>query len=200
MLYDMAFEWMFRGLRRAVLLKVEKGRLYPWLDVCCGTGSQFRPLAGRRPEYGPVVGLDRSLGMVHYAAARSPGRSYVCGDASRLPFKPGAFRAVSVSFGLHDKSPAARRAMMDEAKRVLGEGGRLIAVDFESPWSLKSRFAALFTWIVERLAGGDHYRNGREFLRRGGLRPFLRENGFAEVTRRDVEAGCLGIVVSRPLP
>jgi hypothetical protein len=80
---------------------------------------------------------------------------------------------------------------------VLGPDGRLIAVDFENPWDSASRAGTLFTRAIERLAGREHYGNGRDFLRRGGLRGFLRESGFAEVARRDVPIGSLGVVVAR---
>jgi ubiquinone/menaquinone biosynthesis C-methylase UbiE len=189
-LYDLAFGRMFAGLRKRVARAVESEGLHPWLDVCCGTGSQLRGAGA------PAFGLDKSLGFVRYAAARAPGVPFVCGDAAALPFKAGAFRAVSISFGLHEKSPGTRRAMMAEARRVLAPGGRLVAVDFEPAWNARSRAGALFTRAVERLAGGEHYRNGREFLRRGGLRAFLRESGFVEVARRDVATGSIGIVVA----
>jgi len=195
-LYDLALGGLLRGVRRRVAGAVGAAGLYPWLDICSGTGSQFRGL-DRGLGRGAAIGLDMNLGMVRYAAARAPGRPFVCGDAARLPFKAGMFRAVSVSFGLHDKSPEVRRAMMAEARRVLGKGGRIVAVDFERPWSHKSRAGALFTWAVERLAGGEHFRNGREFLRRGGLRAFLRENGFIEISRHDIETGSISVVVSR---
>jgi len=198
-LYDLAFAGMFIGLRRRVAAAVERDGLYPWLDVCCGTGSQLRghvPVV-RVPDI-VVCGLDKNLGMVRYAAARAPGLPFVCGDAGHLPFKNSSFRAVSVSFGLHDKSSDLRRAMMAEARRVLAPGGRFIAVDFENPWSARSRAGALAVRAVERLAGGDHYRNGREFLSRGGLRAFLRENGFVEVSRRDIATGSISVVVASP--
>jgi demethylmenaquinone methyltransferase/2-methoxy-6-polyprenyl-1,4-benzoquinol methylase len=145
-----------------------------------------------------VCGLDKSAGLVRYAAARAPGLPFVCGDAERLPFRDGAFRAVSVSFGLHDKSPDLRRAMMAEARRVLAPGGRFIAVDFENPWSFKSKVGALAVRAVERLVGGDHYRNGRDFLKRGGLRAFLRESGFVETARHEIEVGSISVVVASP--
>lgn len=225
LLYDLAFLPMFRGLRGRVARAVEDGRLYPWLDLCCGTGDQLRkrlcrgvrgdaPLA-RVPVLdtppGPIIagnaglgralaiGLDLNFGLVRYAAARAPGVPFVCADAARLPFKPGAMRAVSVSFGLHDKSPELRAGILAEAKRVMAPDGRLVAVDFENPWNAGSRAGALFVRAVERLARADHYRNGRDFLRRGGLRALLRENGFVETARHDVEAGSLGVVVARPL-
>jgi demethylmenaquinone methyltransferase/2-methoxy-6-polyprenyl-1,4-benzoquinol methylase len=194
-LYDLAFGRIFYGSRRRVAAAVERDGLYPWLDVCCGTGGQLRGSGGMS---GPVFGLDKSCDMIRYAAARAPGRPFVCGDAGRLPFKDEAFRAVTVSFGLHDKSPDLRRAMMAEASRVLAPGGRLIAVDFENPWSAKSKVGALAVRAVERLAGGEHYRNGRDFLKRGGLRAFLWESGFVEVSRRDIEIGSISFVVASP--
>jgi ubiquinone/menaquinone biosynthesis C-methylase UbiE len=228
LLYDLAFSGIFRGLRRWVARRVGEGRLYPWLDVCCGTGDQLRrrdeflgqapslpasssdpssvgidPMTGGvgernlGPVVEPAIGLDISFGFVRYAAAHAPDTLFVCGDAARLPFRDGSMRTVSVSMGLHDKTLEVRTAILAEARRVLASGGRLIAVDFERPWSAASRAGALFTIAVERLAGRDHFGNGRDFLRRGGLRAILRENGFAEVERRDIAFGSLGAVVAR---
>lgn len=194
-LYDLAFGRIFYGSRRRVAAAIERDGLYPWLDVCCGTGSQFRGSGGTS---GPVFGLDKSCGMIRYAAARAPGRPFVCGDAARLPFKDEAFRAVTVSFGLHDKSADLRHTMMAEVRRVLAPGGRLVAVDFENPWNAKSKAGALVVRAVERLAGGEHYRNGRDFLKRGGLRAFLWESGFAETARHEIEVGSISIVVASP--
>jgi len=232
LIYDLAFRRMFRGLRRRVARTVEKEGLYPWLDVCSGTGDQLRGHAsGRSRGHVPSVrvsvldsdffrghvsnlgssggdqvmhggklalGLDMSFGFVRYAAARATGAPFVCGDAGRLPFKDGSMRAVSISFGLHDKSPALRKAIIQEVRRALGPDGKLIAVDFEKPWNARSKAGTLFARSIERLAGGEHYRNSREFLSIGGLGAFLRTTGFVEVDRRDVEAGSLAVVVARP--
>ncbi len=195
-LYDLAFGGILGSVRRSVAAAITTDGLFPWLDVCCGTGSQLRGL-DREPEGRPGIGLDLNPGMIRYAAARAPGRAFVRGDAAFLPFKTGVFRAVSVTLGLHDKDPETRAAMMDEAKRVMAQNGRFIAVDFETPWSHGSRIGALFAGAIERTAGRAHYGNGRDFLRRGGLGAFLRENGFVEVSRRDIATGSISIVVSR---
>jgi demethylmenaquinone methyltransferase/2-methoxy-6-polyprenyl-1,4-benzoquinol methylase len=191
-LYDLAFSRMFGGVRDWVARAVDGGRFYPWLDVCCGTGDQLRGRAG-----GPAFGLDLSYGFIRYAAARAPDVPFVRGDAARLPFRDGSLRAVSISVGLHDKGRDLRAAILAEARRVLAPGGRLVAVDFEGPWNAASRAGALFARTVERLAGREHYRNGRDFLRRGGLRAALAGNGFTEVARRDIAFGSLGAVVAR---
>jgi len=191
-LYDLAFSRMFKGVRDWVARAIDGDRLYPWLDVCCGTGDQLR-----RRDGGPAFGLDLSFGFIRYAAARAPDVPFICGDAARLPFRGGSLRAVSISVGLHDKDCDLRAAILAEARRVLAPGGRLIAVDFERPWSAASMAGTLFTRAVERLAGRDHYGNGREFLRRGGLRAVLAGNGFTEVARRDIAFGSLGAVIAR---
>jgi ubiquinone/menaquinone biosynthesis C-methylase UbiE len=196
LLYDLAFGRILASVRKSVSAAVTAEDFTPWLDVCCGTGSQLR---GRGPDAGsgPAIGLDLHPGMIRYAAARAPEQTFIRADAAGLPFKTGTVRAVSISLGLHDKDPQLRASMIDEVKRVLARGGRLIAVDFEAPWSPKARLGALFAWAIERTAGGTHYRNGRDFLRRGGLGAFLQENGFVEVSRRDIAAGSIAVVVGR---
>jgi ubiquinone/menaquinone biosynthesis C-methylase UbiE len=205
LLYDLAFKRMSRGLRRRVARTVEKERLFPWLDVCCGTGDQLRGHTGGHVPQGYVpevtnhlaLGLDLSFGFLRYARARAPHIPFVCGDAARLPFRDRSLRAVSISFALHDKSLELRSAILSEARRVLRPDGRLVAVDFENAWDSASRAGTLLTRAIERFAGREHYGNGRDFLRRGGLRGFLRENGFVEVARRDVPIGSLGVVTAR---
>lgn len=196
-LYDLAFGLMLSGVRNRVASAVSKTGPASWLDVCCGTGSQFRGLRSDEAP-GPTVGLDKSFGLVRYASARTPGSAFVCGDAGRLPFRDGAFGIVTVSFGLHDKAPELRGEMMREARRVLAGDGRLVAADFENPWSARSRAGALVARAIERLAVGEHYRNGRDFLKKGGLRAFLSESGFEEEARHGIEMGALGVVVARP--
>jgi ubiquinone/menaquinone biosynthesis C-methylase UbiE len=192
----MAFGGILRSVRRRVAAAVAGEGLFPWLDICCGTGSQIRGL-GRLPDGRTVIGLDLHPGMIRYAAARAPGRAFVLGDAGVLPFKTGVFMAVSVTLGLHDKDPETRTAMMEEAKRVLTPRGRFVAVDFETPRSPGARFGAIFARAIERMAGDAHYANGRDFLRRGGLAAFLRENGMVEISRRDIGTGSISVIVSR---
>ena len=246
LIYDLAFRRMFRGFRRRVARTVESEGLYPWLDLCSGTGDQLRGNAKAGPkkqvpfvrvpfldpdlpdrpvlrrvggdlplervphlyagsssvlalESGKLaIGLDLSFGFIRYAAARAQGVPFVCGDAARLPFKDGSMRVVSISFGLHDKSPDLRRAIIQQARRALGQDGKLIAVDFERPWNARSKAGTLFARSIESLAGREHFNNGKEFLKSGGLRAFLSASGFVEVDRRDVETGSLAIVVARP--
>ncbi len=157
----------------------------------------------RRLAWAPAgMGSDRTsaspAGTLPAASEPMPaGAAFVVSDALRLPFKEASFRAVMISFGLHDKSPEDRMVIAGEARRVLAPGGKAIFVDFENPWNARSRLGALLVHAIEQTAGGAHYRNGRIFLARGGLRSFLRESGFAEESRRDIETGSLAVVTCR---
>ncbi len=62
---------------------------------------------------------------------RPPGRlSFVAGDALRLPFRDGAFDAVTISFGLRNVADPA--AALTEMRRVARPGGRLVVCEFST--------------------------------------------------------------------
>jgi ubiquinone/menaquinone biosynthesis C-methylase UbiE len=169
-------------------------RRYPVIDICCGTGVQLKRIADSGGE--AVCGLDFDRRVLFYA-----GHKYdfplVQGDAGRLPFSSGVFGTAVISFALHDKKPAFREKMLREARRVLHRGGDLLLVDFERPWDRKSRWGAAFSHLIELTAGREHYRNGREFLRSGGLSGFTGRYRLRVVTHHRIAGGGLGIVLCR---
>jgi demethylmenaquinone methyltransferase/2-methoxy-6-polyprenyl-1,4-benzoquinol methylase len=60
-----------------------------------------------------------------------PGRlAFVAGDALRLPFRDGAFDAVTISFGL--RNVADPGAALAEMRRVTRPGGRLVVCEFST--------------------------------------------------------------------
>jgi len=62
---------------------------------------------------------------------RPPGRlTFVAGDALRLPFRDGAFDAVTISFGL--RNVADPGAALAEMRRVTRPGGRLVVCEFST--------------------------------------------------------------------
>ncbi|MFZ2054840.1 MAG: methyltransferase domain-containing protein [Candidatus Aminicenantales bacterium] len=184
-----------RRIRKKVRNLIIKNDLFPVLDLCCGPGGQARWLAGQGRL---SCGLDINLGMLKYAAGRREDIPFVCADAARTPFRPAAFKGIVISFALHEKSEDLRPRLLAEAKRLLLPHGRIVLVDFEEPWDRISRLAYLCLWPVERLAGNDHFRNGRDFSAKGGLRALLRENGFREMERYDISAGTCAVVVAAP--
>jgi ubiquinone/menaquinone biosynthesis C-methylase UbiE len=195
LLYTEILEVPLRGIRQAVCDLILKNNLFPLLDLCCGPGTQAGLL---RRQGSAAVGLDINLKMLRYAASRRLEVPFFCADATRTPFRPGTFRGIVISFALHEKETVFRTRLLDEAKRILAPDGRLALVDFERPWDGASRRAYLYVSAIERLAGRSHFRNGRDFFRRGGLRALLKENGLREVERQNIAAGTCALVLAVP--
>ncbi|MFJ4624088.1 methyltransferase domain-containing protein [Streptomyces sp. NPDC088812] len=92
------------------------------LDVACGTGIVTRRLAAGRDGL-RVTGVDLASEMVRQAAVRLPG-AVVRSDSRRLPFRTGAFDAVSSVWLLHlPEGDADVRRIVGECARVLRPGG-----------------------------------------------------------------------------
>ena len=192
--YDALLEPVLRPAKRIISHFVYKYRLTPALDLCCGTGVQVGLISNKR---GQAVGLDLDGKMMRFAAKKHPGIPFVCADAASTPFQDGYFKGIIISYALHDKPPAFRRNMISEAKRLLQPQGRLVILDFEPAWNRRSRIGSVFTYLIERLAGGEHFANGRQFIHQGGLRQFLFDHALEEVDSHAIEFGNSRIVVAR---
>jgi demethylmenaquinone methyltransferase/2-methoxy-6-polyprenyl-1,4-benzoquinol methylase len=144
-----------------------------------------------------VIGLDLDQKMIHYSSTKYPHISFVPADAVHIPLKNRHFKGIVLSYSLHDKSPEMRSKILEESKRLLEAEGKMLLVDFENPWNKRSKLGSFFVYLIERIAGKEHFRNGRQFLKQGGLRSFLKQNGMIEVERHNVELASSGIVLAK---
>ena len=106
------------------------------LDLAAGTGTSSLTFTATGAD---AVACDFSLGMLRAGHARigagpqgsGQGRlGWVAGDALRLPFRDGAFDAVTISFGL--RNVADPGAGLAEMRRVTRPGGRLVVCEFSA--------------------------------------------------------------------
>lgn len=106
---------------RFVMGAVRSARMSePVLDVGCGGGLFLRMLQERGV---PVIGLDVAVAAAGVAWRRL-GVPAVCASLSHAPFAPQSFSVVTMFHVLeHLYDPAA---YVDEARRLLKPGGRLI--------------------------------------------------------------------------
>ncbi len=126
-------ERRFRGLLQAQVL----GALPAGggvVDVGCGTGSFAITLAAAHPD-GVVIGVDGDAEVLA-AARRKPGSKRVDwrpGLAGHLPVDDASADAVVMSLLLHHLDGDAKRAALEEGRRVLRSGGRLHIADWGRP-------------------------------------------------------------------
>jgi demethylmenaquinone methyltransferase/2-methoxy-6-polyprenyl-1,4-benzoquinol methylase len=110
-------------------LELERGQRV--LDLAAGTGVSTVELTRGGVD---AVACDFSLGMLRAGRANRKRRNrvpFVAGDATRLPFRDGAFDAVVISFGLRNISDVS--GALREMARVVRPGGRLVICEFSRP-------------------------------------------------------------------
>ena len=105
-----------RGLA-AHLLTLLRGEPHRVLDLGAGDGGVGEELLDLLPQSAGLVMVDLRL-PAHLANDRM---TWVCGDASHLPFADGTFDVVVLKDVLHHV--ADRDAVLSEAVRVLARGG-----------------------------------------------------------------------------
>lgn len=193
-MYSGLLEPVLKGMKRWIASYIASNGIRPVLDLCCGIGTQSRLLSQREI---PVWGLDLDREMLSFARRKYADTFLVCGDAAELPFSDNIFQGVILSYALHEKSADFRLRMMSEVRRVLKTQGRLLCLDFENPWDITSRLGRALTFGIERMAGGEHFQNGQQFLKQGGLQAFLKNNGLKEEKSQEIPWGNSRIVIAR---
>ncbi len=169
--YNPVIEPWFRSLKKKIVRECLRLNILRVLDVGCGTGT----LAGMlRKEGIQTVGLDLSPGMIRVSRGISQGSfPLVRGRGEGLPFPAGSFHGVIFSMVFHENPPSRRRGMLEEALRVLDPRGTLFILDYHKPSTASGRAAEAVEYLVERIVGGEHFRNYRRFLEEGALPAFL---------------------------
>jgi ubiquinone/menaquinone biosynthesis C-methylase UbiE len=118
------------------------------LEVAVGTGLTFRPMVGRNAD-GINIGVDLSPGMLQKAGTRladlPPGRFELrLGDARNLDLADRSFDLLMNNY-MFDLIPFDQMdAILDEFKRVLKPGGRLVMINMTRP---QTWCAGFYDWL-----------------------------------------------------
>lgn len=183
------------------------------LDLACGTGDILFAAA---PHVRQAVGLDLTHRMLQLASASASAKAstrqagatcrWVTGDMLALPFPDGHFTVVTTGYGLRNVPDLDRS--IDEIRRVLAPGGRLLSLDFNRPRNpiVRAVYLVYLTLVGSALGlalhgDPDTYRYIPESIRRypgaHAVAHRIRANGFAGVRVRRVLGGLMAIHVAR---
>jgi len=191
-LYSLLIDPLLRKLReRITSLCIAEG-VTAALDIACATGAQCRSLhsAGIRS-----TGIDLAPEMIAAARRISPPEiEYLIGSALELPFPDGTFPGAILSLCLHEHPFIEQDRMVAEAVRVTRPGGAVIVAEYSPPRRPRPEW-----WLInaiERVAGKEHFRNFRKFVRAGGIVRF--EPLLPSIGRRvPIFGGGVTILVAR---
>ncbi|MEJ5349403.1 MAG: class I SAM-dependent methyltransferase [Desulfosoma sp.] len=200
------YPWVDRALhscRQSVTEAVQKHNLSRILDMGCGTGTQVIRL---RAAGSAAVGIDISWPML-----RRVGREvrhagfFVRGNGCLLPFPAKVFDGLIYSLSLHEKPHGKRLAMLAEGYRVLKPGGTVFVLDYACPTHGSARMFMNLLNMVECMAGRNHYKAFRDFMKRGATQALLEAAGLRILSCTFHFHGTIGLYEGRwesqhPLP
>lgn len=96
---------------------------------------------------------------------------------------------ISLKMVLHEMDEASRYGLMEEAWEVCG---KFIITDWFSPQP--DNIHRRITNMVEFIAGKEHYRNFRDWCRRGGIDGFLERQKLELLEERLIANGTIKII------
>ena len=73
-IYDWTIESLLKGTKQRIARYILQYRLFPVLDVCCGTGKQCY-LIGKGKQ---AIGLDLDAAMIKYATSKYTNIPFIC--------------------------------------------------------------------------------------------------------------------------
>lgn len=113
-----------------VLEELKKYPFHKLLDVGCGTGPMIELLLKEFPDRS-YTGIDLTPRMIEVAQEKKlTNARFLVGDSENLPFEKDTFDTVICTNSFHHYPNP--QAFMNEASRVLRNGGRLILRDYTS--------------------------------------------------------------------
>jgi SAM-dependent methyltransferase len=165
LIYTALIDPLLTGLRKAVLEKIDPSATV--IDIACGPGTLSLDIAQKA---GYVTGIDLDEKLISYAtgAAIKKGISnavFKIHDASDLSaYGDGEFDLVVTSMAVHQFPEELAVKILCEMKRI---ARKIIIADYNCP--MPPGFSRSVAYGIERITKGDHHRNFRNYMSRGGI-------------------------------
>jgi len=173
-IYRLLIDPLLKSVRENIIQKADNTDTV--LDIACGTGSLALAIAGKTKA---VTGIDLDEELMMYAGNRASKRGvdnvmFEVRDASDLSmYRDKEFGIVVTSMAVHQFEPQLAVKILTEMKRV---ASRVIIADYNHP--LPQTLSGFAANKMEKMAGGDHYRNFRNYISSGGITHFTDAAGM----------------------
>lgn len=138
---------------RKVIMDMIPDKEIKLLDMCCGTLSNTLNIAKGKSDI-KVLGLDLSEDMLKVAEKKVYRQqvrnvSLKCGNAAKTEMESASFDYIIIGLVLHESSPELTKDILQEARRLLKQDGRLIVLEWEPTRKLKQTIKFFPLYIAE---------------------------------------------------
>ncbi len=171
-LYDRSLFLVMHRIRKKMVRVAKDLKVSRIVDFCCGTGNQLKYFA--KAGFENTIGIDLSENMISVAENSEQKLNCLLEDATKTNLEDNSFDFAMVSFALHEKSLDIAKAIILEARRVTRQGGYFAVVDycFDEKSFFLGRWGSAY---VEKLVGGEHYSNFKNYIAVKGLDSLMRD-------------------------
>lgn len=191
-IYDPIFYFALKSIRIAVMNELLKYKGKIILDLCCGTGNQIKLLS--KHGFRNLYCLDISDSMLEIAKRTDSSIKIYNEDATKTSFDDAWFDVVIISFAIHEKDRNTQQALINEAHRIIKKDGLMLVVDYVFD-NKTTKFSRILISTIERIAGGEHYRNFKNYIQNKGLSSLIKKDRFKLIKCNRMSSGAVTISI-----
>lgn len=195
-IYDPIFYLALKPIRIAVMNELLKYKEKIILDLCCGTGNQIKLLS--KHGFKNLYCLDISDSMLEIAKRSDSSKKIYNEDATKTSFDDASFDVVIISFAIHEKDRNTQQALINEAYRIIKKDGLMLVVDYVFD-NKTTKFSRILISTIERIAGGEHYRNFKNYIQNEGLSSLIKKDKFKFIKCNRMSSGAVTISIYRKI-
>lgn len=163
--YTALIDPLLKGLRRSVMENIDTSAKV--IDIACGPGTLALEMSKKA---GQITGIDLDEYLITFAASKAGKKGllnldFKVLDASDLSgYHNDEFDIAVTSMAVHQFPEELAVKILHEMKRI---SRKVIIADYNYP--MPRSISRSLAYGIERIAKGEHHRNFRNFMSRGGI-------------------------------
>jgi len=115
-------------------------------------------------------------------------------DATDIKFPKGSFDMALIQLALHEKTTDVQQKIVSEIYRIVKKDGYIIVVDYEMGKHTR-KSAKYIIYAIEYIAGKEHYKNFKQYLRNGGINELFKTPDFRLVEKDNIAGNAMAITI-----